>query len=64
MNGWIAESRHKMAAGTRVIHDSDISMFPANGTHYSVCFCFITFSFLHTKIPAAVVRRMIEDSKG
>jgi hypothetical protein len=44
-----------MAAGARVIRDSDISMFPVSGTHYSICFCFITFSFLHTKISAAVV---------
>jgi hypothetical protein len=44
-----------MAAGARVICDSDISMLPASGTHYSICFCFITFSFLHTKIPAVVV---------
>jgi hypothetical protein len=44
-----------MAASARVIHDSDISILPASGTHYSIRFCFITFSFLCTKIPAAIV---------
>jgi hypothetical protein len=47
---------NKLAAGARVIHDSDISRLPVNGTHYSH-FIFVSSPFhLYTKkIPAAFI---------
>jgi hypothetical protein len=38
LNSW-----HELAAGARVIRNSDISVLPASGTHQSLRFCFITF---------------------